>query len=194
MLILIPTRRISPRRKEKGRTSKHTTLSPRRRKRDVQRPLLPAHFLLTLHEPGLPPLLLKELYGHETAEAVIACAEVGTGVELADEHGGALIDQGFELDVFDHREGQVEYVAGLGADGREEAVEEDGVKDSCEDCIWLLEILCFSLGALLSCEGRRAKKEEKRGFGYLPRTTSLTEEGSANTSIMYSGGRRCSIA
>jgi hypothetical protein len=45
--------------------------------------------------------------------------------------GGALLDHGLEFVIVDVGEGDVEDVAGLGDDGREEAVEEYGVEDAC---------------------------------------------------------------
>lgn len=58
----------------------HTTLSPRRRKRNIQRPLLPTNLFLALGEPRLPPLLLKELHRHQSSKAIVSRAEVGRRV------------------------------------------------------------------------------------------------------------------
>ena len=47
---------------------------------------------------------------------------------MADESGGALVDEGLEVDVVDGRERGVEEVAGERPDGDEVSVEEDSVK------------------------------------------------------------------
>jgi hypothetical protein len=49
---------------------------------------------------------------------------------LAHERAHAGVDQGLEVDVVDGGEGDVEDVDGGGADGGEEAVEEDEVEDA----------------------------------------------------------------
>jgi hypothetical protein len=57
---------------------------------------------------------------------------VALRLELAHQAGHALVDQRLDLGVGDVGELEAEHVAGLGADGREVAEEEDGVEDSCE--------------------------------------------------------------
>lgn len=64
--------------------------------------------------------------------AVAAVVVLGgaLGIQLALEEGGALLDEGLELDVRDVREGEGEDLAGLRGDEGEVAVEEDRVEDA----------------------------------------------------------------
>jgi hypothetical protein len=57
---------------------------------------------------------------------------VAVRVELSYQRSCALVDHGFQLDIGDVWERQVEHVAGLRQDGGEEAVEEDGVQDAAD--------------------------------------------------------------
>ena len=52
-------------------------------------------------------------------------------MELTFEGRSPLINHGFEFIVVDVRERQVENVAGTGSKSGKEAVEEDGMEDSC---------------------------------------------------------------
>ena len=51
-------------------------------------------------------------------------------VDLTDQSSGALVDEGLKFDFGDEREGEVEEVPVARADGGEESVEEDRVKDA----------------------------------------------------------------
>lgn len=62
------------------------------------------------------------------AVVLVLCGALG--VQLALEEGGALLDEGLELDVRDVREGEGEDGAGLRGDEGEVAVEEDRVEDA----------------------------------------------------------------
>jgi hypothetical protein len=57
---------------------------------------------------------------------------VALRLELAHQAGHALVDKRLDLGIGDVGELEPEHVAGLGADGGEEAEEEDGVEDSYE--------------------------------------------------------------
>lgn len=60
---------------------------------------------------------------------IVACH--GCLVYEACERGGALVYEGFEVDIVNGGEGLVEKFAGEGYDGDEVAVEKDGVEDGC---------------------------------------------------------------
>lgn len=93
--------------------------------RHVQRPLLPTDILVRLAEEiCLPALLLKELHGNLAAPPGLVGAVYGPAQRM-----GLLLDEGFEVDIVNGRQGEVEQVAGEGRDGGEVAVEEDGVED-----------------------------------------------------------------
>lgn len=114
-------------------------LRPRRSNSNIQRPNLPANLLLPLPRhprqspkphSGPPSLLLIELDGYPTAHAAtpaienVIAARSG-GKVLADERGDTGVDEGFEIDVVDGGEGEVEDVEGGGTDGGEVSVEEN---------------------------------------------------------------------
>lgn len=120
--------------------SGRTGLGPRRGERNVQRPLLPAHLLVGLaKEVRLPPPLLEELHDQLSTAPLLVGAFDG-----ADQRNGPLVNQGFEVDVVDGGECEVEQVAGEGRYRGEVAVEEDCVEDCCvgrvsggvRDCGW----------------------------------------------------------
>lgn len=119
----------------------HTRLRPRRRNSNIQRPSLPTHLLLTRF-PGQPTkphpstgttaFLLVELDRYPAAHATAfstpsAGTSCGGREMLADEGGNAGVDEGFEVDVVDGGEGEVEDVESGRADGGEVTVEEDEV-------------------------------------------------------------------
>jgi len=92
-------------------TQKHTTLSPRGSKRNIQRPLLPTNLLLALGKPRLPPLLLKKLHGHRAPHPGIPRTHIGTRIQLSDQRRGPLINQGLQLNIFHERQRQVEDIS-----------------------------------------------------------------------------------
>jgi hypothetical protein len=101
----------------------HTSLSSWLRKRNVQRPLLPAHVLFcTPKEVGLLPLLLEKLHNQLPSAALLVCA-----VDCAYQCYGSLLNKRLEVDIVDGGEGQVEQVASEGRYGGEVSVEEDCV-------------------------------------------------------------------
>lgn len=63
-------------------------------------------------------------------------------------------------------------------------MEEDGVQDTCGTTGSAFVFLYF-----LRRTGDEERKRKKK-VEHAPLTTSLTEEGSAKTSMIYSGGRR----
>jgi hypothetical protein len=120
-----------------SRRARRTALGARLGDGDLDGPTLPANLVVAAGEPGLAAALLEELDGELTP----AAASVGgsgsggrrgalLGVELAFEGGGTLVDHGLELIIIDVGQGEVKNDAGLGGDGGEEAVEEDGVEDA----------------------------------------------------------------
>ena len=108
--------------------TQRTSLCPRRRQGDVQRPLLPAHLVLSLaKEVGLPSLLLGELHYNLTTAALLV-----RGLHGAHQLDRLLVDERLEVDIVDGRKGEVEQIAREGRYGGEVAVEEDGVENCCE--------------------------------------------------------------
>jgi hypothetical protein len=105
------------------RTKALTSLGPRRRKRYIQRPLLPAYILVCLAEEiGLPPLLLEKLDDELATAALLMCA-----FNRAHECNRSLVDEGLEVYIVDCGKCEVEKVSGERGYGGEVAVEEDGV-------------------------------------------------------------------
>jgi hypothetical protein len=99
----------------------HTSLGPRRCKRNIQRPLLPAHVLICFPEKvRLPPLLLEELH-HELSTPSLLVRTL----DRAHERNGALVDQSFEIYVVDSGERKIEQVARERRYRGEVAVEEN---------------------------------------------------------------------
>lgn len=64
---------------------------------------------------------------------MMCCRRGRVRVQLADEGGGALVDQGLQLRNGDVGEGEVEDFVGLGGQGGEVPVEEDGVENAADD-------------------------------------------------------------
>jgi hypothetical protein len=101
----------------------HTSLGPWLRKRNVQRPLLPAHILFGApEEVGLLPLLLEKLHDQLTPAALLVCA-----VYCAYQRYSSLLDKRLEVDIVNGGQGQVEQIAREGRYGGEVSVEEDCV-------------------------------------------------------------------
>lgn len=92
--------------------------------RDVQRPLLPANVLVCFaKEVCLSPSLLEELDDKLASASLLVCA-----VYRPNQGHSPLIDEGFEIDIVDGRQGKVEQVAGKRRYGGEVAVEKDSVQ------------------------------------------------------------------
>jgi hypothetical protein len=93
------------------------------RKRNVQRPLLPTHVLLSsAKEVGLLPLLFEELYYQLPTTSLLVCA-----VYRPDQCYGSLLDECLEVDIVDGGQGEVEQISRQRGYGGEVAMEEDCV-------------------------------------------------------------------
>jgi hypothetical protein len=102
----------------------HTSLGSWLRKRDVQRPLFPAHVLLgTPKEVSLLPLLLEELYYELTSASLLVGPFYGP-----DQRYGSLLDERLEVDIVNGGEGQIEQVASERRYRGEVSVEEYGME------------------------------------------------------------------
>lgn len=107
-----------------------TTVCSGRRQCHIQGPLLPANFFLALGEPCLPPLFLKKLNGDLATHARPSRSYIRARIKLSHQGSGPLIYEGFELNVFDHGQSEIQHVSGARANGWEESVEEDGMQDA----------------------------------------------------------------
>lgn len=163
----------------------HTSVCPWRRECDVQRPLLPTNLFFRFCEPCFLSLFLKKLNRHQTTHPTAPRTTIGAGIELTRQRRRPLLDQRFQLDILNKGKCQAQDVACAWPDRGKEPVEEDCVEDSCvyRVSIWARRLAGTGFSSLLS-------KIPWRGGQTVPLTTSLTDSGDANTSMMYSGVRR----
>lgn len=89
---------------------KRTSLSPGLGERNIQRPLLPAHILVCLSEEvRLSPALFEELHDKLSPPSLLMCS-----VYCPHQRNRPLVDQRFEINIVDRRQGEVEEVTGEG--------------------------------------------------------------------------------
>lgn len=161
----------------------HTTFCPRGSKSNIQRPLLPTNLLFPLRKPSLSPLLLEKLNCHGAPHSCVPRPHIRTGVQLPDQRRSPLVDQSLELNILHEWQGQIQNIPRGWPQGREESMKEYRVENTYG----------LRLSAWHCSLPSVPPRERIKGKSHLPRTTSLTDDGSANTSIIYSGGLRWSI-
>jgi hypothetical protein len=166
-----------------------TSLSSRLRKRDVQRPLLPANVLLcAAKKVGLFSLLLKELHYELSSSPLLVCA-----IYSPYESQRSLLNERLQVYIVDGGKGEVEQVACEGRYGSEVSVEEYGMQYCCSKAqLWSRGD--FGRGEVRSGGGQVELKDKCRQQKTdVPFTTSFTHARSAKMSILYSGRRRGSM-